>query len=349
MPPYKIYHFILSVREQKKEQALVKGNMFLDKIKSGQSGILTYGITPPKDGTTPEKVQEIAEKTMARIIPLDIDALVVYDVQDESARTAAERPFPFMNALDPLGFSKQYLQDIKAPKIIYRPAGKYSKEELGEWLNDIHNHQFFPVFVGVPAADFEVKVSLPEAYQLWQKYQDSSAIGAVTIPERHAILQDEDKRILDKASSGVSFFISQCVFNLDYAKKMVDDLCATCTKEGATPPTLIFTLTVCGSLKTLRFMEWLGIHIPDTLKDQLVASDNMLEDSLKVCLDNAAALISFCSEKCVPFGFNIESLAIRKDEINASIDLVSKIGTMLNRPNSQQEISAPVSVSKENE
>jgi hypothetical protein len=56
-----------------------------------------------------------------------------------------------------------------------------------------------------------------------------------------------------------------------------------------------------------------------------------LEKSLKVCLDIADQLIEFCTRSCVPFGFNIESLAIRKDEINGSIDLVNKIGKMLKR------------------
>jgi hypothetical protein len=43
--------------------------MFLNKIKSGESGILLYGITPPKEETIPERVAEIAEKTIARLIP----------------------------------------------------------------------------------------------------------------------------------------------------------------------------------------------------------------------------------------------------------------------------------------
>lgn len=304
--------------------------MFIDKIKSGESGILTYGITPPKEGTSPEKVEQIAQKTLERLLALDIDALVVYDVQDESARTTAERPFPFMNALDPLYFSSNYLQELKIPKIIYRPAGKFSSGALSQWLEQIHHHQFYPVFVGVPAVDHSVKVTLPEAYGLWRKYQDSSIIGAVTIPERHAVLHDEDTRILDKAANGVSFFISQCVFNLDYAKKMIEDLCRTAQQQQTLPPTIIFTLTVCGSVKTLRFMEWLGIHIPNVLKQELLQADNMLESSLNVCLNIAGKLIEFCQDKCIPFGFNIESLAIRKDEINASIDLVNKIREMLN-------------------
>jgi hypothetical protein len=161
--------------------------MFLDKIKSGQSGILTYGITPPKSETSPERIAEIAEKTIARLIPLDIDALIVYDVQDESARTSEERPFPFLKALDPFKFASGYLHDIEIPKIIYRPAGKFSKEELSDWLDDLQRHNFYPVFVGVPAPDFAVKTSLPEAYHIWSKHEKISVIGAVTIPERHKV------------------------------------------------------------------------------------------------------------------------------------------------------------------
>ncbi|WP_222536846.1 methylenetetrahydrofolate reductase [Pedobacter polysacchareus] len=303
--------------------------MFLNKIKSGASGILTYGITPPKSETTKERIAEIAEKTMARLIPLDIDALIVYDVQDESARTCEERPFPFLKAHDPFDFAAGYLQQLDLPKIIYRPAGKFSGEELSDWLEDLHQHDFYPVFVGVPAPDFPVKISLPQAYGIWNKYKNTSVMGAVTIPERHEVLKDEDQRILDKASCGVSYFISQCVFDVSYAKKVVEDLCKTCLEQQKNAPTIIFTLTACGSAKTLCFMEWLGIHIPASLKEELKLADNMLEKSVKVCLDIAAELTAFCAERCVPFGFNIESVAIRKDEIEASIFMVNEIAEML--------------------
>jgi hypothetical protein len=305
--------------------------MFLDKIRSGASGILTYGITPPKSETSPERIAEIARRTIARLIPLDIDALIVYDVQDESARTAEERPFPFLKAFDPFHFASRYLGELDVPKIIYRPAGKFSKEELSDWLDDVHQHNFYPVFVGVPAPDFPVKISLPEAYQIWRKHEKTSAIGAVTIPERHEVLKDEDKRILDKAACGVSYFISQCVFNVDYAKKVVEDLCQTCRAQETEPPTIIFTLTACGSVRTLQFMEWLGIHVPGQLKEELRDAENMLERSVHVCLDIATELIAFCSERCVPYGFNIESVAIRKDEIEASIQMVNKIAEMLGK------------------
>ncbi len=304
--------------------------MFQKKIRSGESGLLIYGITPPKiTETDPQRIAEIAAKTIARLKPLDIDALIVYDVQDESARTSVERPFPFMSAMDPFEFASGYLQDLHLPKIIYRPAGKFSREELSGWVDELHKHHFYPVFVGVPAPDAVVKTTLPEAYQVWSKHKGSSVLGAVTIPERHAVLKDEDKRILDKAGCGVSYFISQCVFNLSYAQQMIEDLAHTCKAQGLPVPTLIFTLTACGSVRTLHFMEWLGIHLPDDMKAGLMKAENMLEASVAICLDIASAIITFCTERSIPFGFNIESVAIRKDEIEASINMVHQIGQML--------------------
>lgn len=316
--------------------------MFLEKIRSGRSGILTYGITPPKAETPAEKVAEIAERTMKRLVPLDIDALIVYDVQDESARTSAERPFPFINALDPFRFASGYLGELDIPKIIYRPTGKYTEAELTTWLQGLEAGNFHPVFVGVPAPDYPVKTTLPAAYRIWEQHAQASVVGAVTIPERHAKLRDEDARILQKTASGVSYFVSQCVFNVSYAKKVIEDLCRTCREQQVTPPTVIFTLTACGSEKTLRFMEWLGIHVPEALKEELKLAGNMLERSVEVCLSIAEELTTFCSAQCVPFGFNIESVAIRKDEIEASIHMVNAIGSMLAAKGIRQTDALPV-------
>ena len=154
-------------------------------------------------------------------------------------------------------------------------------------------------------------------------------IGAVTIPERHAILKDEDIRILDKVDSGVSFFISQCIFNVEYTRKTLDDLVATCRQRKQELPTIIFTLTICGSAKTLLFMEWLGIHIPDDIKNELKASESPVNRSVEIAISIAKDLIQYCEEKSIPFGFNIESVAIRKEEIEASHHLLNTVSELL--------------------
>jgi hypothetical protein len=76
-------------------------------------------------------------------------------------------------------------------------------------------------------------------------------------------------------------------------------------------------------------MEWLGIHVPDNLQEDFRGSKNMLEKSVQVCLDIAAELTTFCADRSIPFGFNIESVAVRSDEIEASVYLVNKVREIL--------------------
>lgn len=305
--------------------------MFYQKIKNRESGILIYGITPPKLSTTTEKLIESAQKTVERIKGLPIDALIVYDVQDESTRTKEERPFPFMAAHDPLEYATQYLSAIDIPKIIYRPAGKYTSEELSTWLLNLHQHNSYPVFVGVPSPDYVPKITLSDAYALWREYQEQSVIGAISIPERHVVLNDEDQRMFDKITSGVSYFVTQCVYNVDYSVKMLDALKVRCKQTNTQIPTVIFTLSTCGSEKTLHFMEWLGIHFPENIKKRLLTASSILDESAVVCLEIAKTLSDYCVREQIPFGFNIESVAIRKDEIDASINLLLQIEQQFER------------------
>lgn len=319
--------------------------MFLNKIRKNESGVLLYGITPPKAHTSKEKVSEMAEKSLNILRSLDIDALVVYDVQDESERTTEERPFPFTSALDPFEYATRYLGALSLPKIVYRPAGKFTKDELSEWLHKLAAYGFYPVFVGLPAPDSVPVTSLKEAYEIWRTHhQHHSVIGAVTIPERHAVLKDEDIRILDKMDSGVSYFISQCIFNVEYTKQILEALACTCQQRKRELPTIIFTLTICGSAKTLDFMDWLGIHVPDDIKEELRLSTNAPCRSVEIAVTIAKDLINYCLERNIPFGFNIESVATRKAEVDASLLLLNTVGDLLRAHGLRPTISSKATV-----
>ena len=76
--------------------------MFVEKINNEISGALLYGITPPKDKTEKDKLLVITEKRTNRINQLNCDALIVYDIQDESNRTDEIRPFEYFPTLEPL-------------------------------------------------------------------------------------------------------------------------------------------------------------------------------------------------------------------------------------------------------
>ncbi|MFN8438164.1 MAG: hypothetical protein U0V72_11065 [Cytophagales bacterium] len=300
--------------------------MFLEKIKNKETGILIYSITPPKINSDELKIKEIAQKHTERITDLPIDALIVYDVQDESHRTKEARPFPFLAALDPINFTVQYLNELKTDKIIYRPAGKYTSEELTLWNETMHSNGFYPVFVGVPSPDYVPKISLNEAYTLWHATsKSSSVIGAIAIPERHEILKDEDQRVWDKHQNGVDYFITQCIYNVEICKNMLLAILKKATLENTECPTIIFTLSTCGNLKTLDFLNWLGININASFYERLQNATNILDESVSICNEIASELIVFCQNNKIPFGFNIESVALKKEEIEASLQLVHQI------------------------
>ncbi|MBR2156677.1 MAG: 5,10-methylenetetrahydrofolate reductase, partial [Campylobacter sp.] len=67
--------------------------MLKEKIKANKSGILLYGIVPPKANLATTEIERISQIHKNRIENLGIDGVVIYDLQDESARTGEKRTF----------------------------------------------------------------------------------------------------------------------------------------------------------------------------------------------------------------------------------------------------------------
>jgi hypothetical protein len=302
--------------------------VFSQKIKNKETGLMLYGITPPKSTVLPDRLQDIADKTIERLKPLKLDGLIVYDIQDEASRTDKERPFPFVTALDPLEYSLNNLSELEVSKIIYRPTGIYTTEEITTWVNNVTTNGFSPVFVGSPSKTSQSITSLTDAYNLWAPFKESASLGGVTIPERHFSRKNEHLNIISKKQKGVEYFVSQCVYNVDLAKEVVFDLIEHANGQESVP-TIIFTLTPFGNEKTMKFMEWLGINVPFSVKEEVKKSASILEGSIKHCEKIAQELALFCKEKNIPFGFNIESVAITKAEIEASVQLFHSVEKIL--------------------
>lgn len=299
--------------------------MLVEKIKNRESGIILYGIVPPKMETDHEKVKEISARTVERLKGLSIDGLILYDIQDEKSRTAEKRPFPFMETLDSFIYSREHLSALPAQKIIYRSVGKYGHAEFSKFLNDISPDEELTVFVGASSADQKVTISLREAYEIRKRAGNNVLLGGVTIPERHNSKREEHLKIFDKISQGCSFFVSQGVYDVDAAKDLLSDYYYYGQEHAIPLVPIIFTLTPCGSSKTLQFMKWLGINIPIWLENELIHSIDILHKSVRYCENIWNELQTFAEEKGIPIGCNIESVAIKKSEVEASIELLRRI------------------------
>ena len=296
-------------------------------FRSGK--VVLYGITPPKATNSQDEITQIAKKQIERLSGLDIDGLVVYDIQEEADRTDMPRPFPYLETIDPRVYANKYLNELNLPNIIYKAVAKSSKDELRGWLDE-NRQNALSVFVGASSKTQSVKCSISEAYEIARDYQDMFILGGIAISERHMTKKDEHKRVVGKIESGCRFFITQAVYDLDASKKFLDDYYAYSKSQNIPFVPIIFTLTPCGSKKSLEFMKWLGIYISPKVEQKLLNSDNMLKESLEFIEGVFEQLYMYGLKLGIPIGCNVESVAIRKEEIEASISLVKDVRAVLN-------------------
>jgi hypothetical protein len=300
-------------------------------LEAAHTAILLVGITPPRGNVSPARADEIAAVTTARLAEVDLDGLVLYDIDDESDRNPADRPFPYLPTMDPAVFHRDHLGGFAPPAVIYRCVGKYRPAELRSWLAAVDTERVMSVFVGPSSSDKAVHTDLRAAQDLRAEVRPELLVGGVSITERYSRGGDEHLRMVSKQERGCAYFISQVVYDVDATKSMLSDYYYACLERGIAPRPVILTLSVCGSLKTLAFLKWLGVDVPRWLENTLRHAPDPLAESYDQCVRNARDLIAFCRRLGMPFGFNVESVSIRKVEIDASIALAVELRELLGR------------------
>jgi hypothetical protein len=296
----------------------------VEKLKEKQPVIL-YGLTPPRSSFSHEKINTISQRRISRLEKVEIDGLIIYDIQNEVTRNSDSRPFPFLDTVDSILYRDLYMKDLELSSIVYQCVGKYSPREISERMKKIGNS--CAVFVGASSKNEFVKCSLSQAYERLEEYPHLNW-GGVTIPERHITKGDEHRRILSKQARGAEFFISQFIFNVEKLKNLLSDYYYTCKNEIIPMVPMIFTITPCGSQKTLDLLKWLGVDIPSWIQNELIHSHNILEQSMDLCLSTVKELCQFCISRKIPFGCNIESVSVGRDEVLASFELVTRVNDL---------------------
>jgi hypothetical protein len=301
------------------------------RIMDGEGEFLLFALTPPRQTASPEKAQQIADVTAERLRPLGVDGLILYDIDDESDRNPGERPFPFLPTMDPADYLAQHFNAWDTPVVVYRAVRKYVEHDLEAWLLAQDPDRRLSVFVGAGSGDQPAATSLERAQKLRAQTRPDLLLGGVAIPERHARKNDEHLRLLRKQAAGCSFFVTQVVYDANAAKNLVSDYRYECLAQGVTPAPIVFTFSVCGSTKTLEFLRWLGVDVPRWIENELLHADDTLEASVEYALAVARELIAFCRHLGVPVGVNVESVSIRRAEIEASIALAAELRGDLRR------------------
>lgn len=304
---------------------------FFEKLNAGLNGFRLYGIAPPKLATEPARLAEIAAQQAARVRSLAPDGLVIYDIQDEPGRNGQARPFPFLPTVAPETYAHGSLADLGIPKIVYRCVSNDSRELFSRWIDGVRAtpDRRLGVFVGAPRArSTNLGLSLTEAYAM-ARTAPNLVLGGIAIAERHVAKEDEHERMLAKQDAGCRFFITQSVYDAASTKSLLSDYALSVAASGRSPAPVVLTFSPCGSVRTLEFMKWLGISFPRWLENELRHSADTLERSIDLCRNVFNDVQEYAREKRLPIGINVESISIRKTEVDASVELYQRLSADL--------------------
>src|SRR5436190_15443974 len=120
------------------------------KLLDPRETVLLYGTTPPRAGTPEDGVRLAAEKLAARLAPLPIDGVVVYDIQDETGRTESQRPFPFAGTIDPRSYAREITSLTSRSTIVYKALGTMDEPAWRAWLEETAPRHSLVSVVGRP-------------------------------------------------------------------------------------------------------------------------------------------------------------------------------------------------------
>ncbi len=234
-----------------------------------------------------------------------------------------------MPTLDPADYLTKHLGNWPTPVIVYRAVSKYAPADLRAWLSAQDPERLMTVLVGAASGSAKVRTSLRDAQSLRREVNPGLLLGGVAIPERHTRRDDEHLRLLAKRDAGCRFFVTQVVYDVNAAKNLVSDYHYECIARGISPAPFIFTFSVCGSMKTMDFLRWLGVDVPRWIENDLKHAADTLEASYQQALATATELMGYCRSLGVPFGINVESVSIRRVEIEASVRLAQELRQQL--------------------
>ena len=303
-------------------------------------GVYFIGTTPPKSDTPIEMVEGIAEKLLDRVSDIDIDGLIVYDIQDENSRTQKPRPFPFKTTHDARLYSSLLNKKSSRPVITYKSVVQSNADDFNAWADEAWETYGVRdvVLVGSPSKNNEISLSLDKAYQTLVNNQHNFFIGGVTIAERHTSKGNEHERLIEKHQQGCNFFISQAIYNPQATIDKLTRYAIECQKLGIKPQRIILTFSPCGSEKTLEFIDWLGVSVPEATSLRILNAEKPLYESIRICHNSLKQILDAVIPYSLPLGLNIESLTNRKEEIDGSILLYKLLRSTMDNYLIKQEL-----------
>jgi len=313
-----------------------------DQLEDSSVPTFLFGCTPPREGTDSNKAQTSCTKFAARSAVLATDGFIVYDIQDEKGRTEMERPFPFRKTLDPSWYGSLFPTQSGKQTVIYKCVVESSLDNFRAWFEEACNqykHNSF-VLVGAPTSSRTYEGCTMKDAAAVISETEGATFGCVTIAERHTKKNNEHKNMMRKQNYGAEYFITQGIFTSGPIIRLIKDYGELCKELDVPCKKMILTFAPCGREKTLTFIKWLGMHVPEEVQARIFAAKTAdlkegerdlgpVRESCKILTEVFQEVLTGIVGCGVPIGINVESLSIFREEIDAAHSLFQTLQSQL--------------------
>lgn len=260
---------------------------------------LMFTVIPPPVKWPQEKVERKAYEVANILKSNGIKVAGFPEVIDETrngTRTLAYQP-----KMDNREFAckvKEFFCDVEI--IIYKVTPIISREELHRWVDETVEKYGINqiVFVGGESSRKQYPGINPvQAAEQFGKY--SIKIGGITIFTR----EDEVKKLIYKTKAGMGFFISQIVFELDNARRVIEEYDSQCEQNSIVPSPIYISIAPLASIEDYEFLKWLGVEFPEETEQYLKEDNTKIEARTTEILENLINHLREVKWKC---GINVE-------------------------------------------
>ena len=190
--------------------------------------------------------------------------------------------------------------------------------------------------------------------------------GCVCIAERHVKHRCEHEILIKKMQWGAEWFITQGIYDPNPMISVIKDYSRKCRELKIKPKKIILTFTPCGRRKTMSFIKWLGMQVPEDIERRIFGcleteieeyketkmmeqkqeaaaaaaspgskkkkkkkDQTPVEISCEIMCENLMAILAETSTCGVPLGINVESVSGYRDEIDATHELFRSLQSIM--------------------
>jgi len=277
---------------------------------------ILFEVIPPSMSWTLERIENWARRASDIMRKNSISFLNLPEVVNE---TRGERIVPFSQKIDNLLFSdivKKYFDDIKP--ILNKICVRMDRSEFDNWVNRVFKEGIrHIIFVGGESSSIEYPgySVLQAAGRVKKKYFDIN-IGGITILTRRS----EPENMYEKMKAGISFFVSQIIFETSNIKQVLINLRRITDEKGMQMPKIYISLTPASRIKDIEFMKWLGVEFPSAILSYLTEYESKVEERSFEILDRTIdETIEFMVKEKIKLGFNVEHVMYNNLELSEQL------------------------------